>query len=215
MTEIQSDVYAVACSKAESYFDLEAMKRRFGTPPLFGYSMERFNEFMLSLASGIEIGDSITAVSLYQYGLEQFKKIALFRWRSESLVHRRVLSLRENETEAKKAARKGRAPLTTDLLELCKDREGTMATLTDDILGRANSYFKSADQEIRLAATLEHTLDIYMKIDQFIAACDRRANDALRRIQARSLVVAKKLDQKFWEMACEMQYTQKIPAKGE
>ena len=33
MTEIQSDVYAVACSKAESYFDLEAMKRRLARPP--------------------------------------------------------------------------------------------------------------------------------------------------------------------------------------
>ena len=36
------------------------MKRRFGTPPLFGYSMERFNEFMVSLASGIAF--AITAV---------------------------------------------------------------------------------------------------------------------------------------------------------
>jgi hypothetical protein len=90
-----------AASPGEGWFDLDAMKRRFGTPPLFGRdNMADFDEFMRRLANCMDVGDSIVALYIYQYGLEKYKKIMLLNWQSQALSCLPVMNARQNAAEA-------------------------------------------------------------------------------------------------------------------
>ena len=78
-------------STTSNPFDLERMKRLFGTPVLIGdETMRDFDEFARDMAASLEPGDAAAHSLTYQYILESHWYMRLLRFRGHSNRYRKM-----------------------------------------------------------------------------------------------------------------------------
>jgi hypothetical protein len=206
-SSLEREVLALR-SRAHNYFDLEALKRWFGTPPILeDTDMEKFDEFMLALAKCIPEGNKLIAVFVYQYGSEQFKMIELLKLHSEAFKRQPALAgLVHNIERKERRIREGDQELVEDLVEA---EDGTPEQekfwIEDSALANVN-ILEAMANEIALADQIERNLQICARIDRLMEACSKRASEALRRIRTHSQELAEQLEAQFWELVSEEQH---------
>jgi hypothetical protein len=212
---------AETASPGEGWFDVEAMKRRFGTPPLFGRdNMADFDEFMRRLASCMDVGDSIVALYIYQYGLEEYKKIMLLNWQSQALAKLRVMSDWQNAAEADAVKLRHRAhepkAIHQEIIAPANNSSIEYTFLLESIHNQVMNGLKNnrAAVEIRIAADVERGLQNYRRIDRLINECSKRAKGAMARVYAHSRRLAERLLEEGMQNAIEKQQDEQLSRFG-